>query len=72
MKEEKVSMREEFIKIYRIKDPNAKVWKIRTSILGNCIQQSDLGELIATPEEITLKDNLKILTKKTVRPQDKD
>ena len=28
-------MREEFIKIDRIKDPNAKVWKIRTSNLGD-------------------------------------
>ena len=63
-------MREEFMKIYGIKDSNTRVWKMRQSILGNkhkapkpaCIQHPELGELVATPEETK--------TKNTVTPQD--
>ena len=75
-------MRDEFIKIRRIKDPNAWVWKMKTSILGprhkapelTCIRHPDSGELVATPEgikKVTLNHNMKILTKNTVRPEDK-
>ena len=74
IKEKRTSMREEFMRLNGIKDPNANIWKMRTSILGDrhkapdpvCIKHPDTGELINSPEEIkkvTLNHNIKILTK---------
>ena len=34
IKEEKVSVKDEFIKTQGIKDPNARVWKMKINILG--------------------------------------
>ena len=45
----KTPMRDEFSKLNRIKDPNAKILKIRTSVLGpkapepTCIRHPDTG-----------------------------
>ena len=60
--EKNATLKEEHKKLNNIKDPNAKIWKIRTSILGpkhkapepepTCIRHQDTGELVARPEEI--------------------
>ena len=34
IKQEKTSLREEFTKLNGIKDPNAKIWKISSSVRG--------------------------------------
>ena len=77
--EENAALKAEYIELNKIKDPNAKIWKIRSSVLGpkhkalepTCINQPVTGELIANPEDIkrvSLEHNLQILKKK--RPQD--
>ena len=53
-------MRDEFIKLTSIKDPNAKIWNTRTSVLGprhkapelTSIRHPDKGVLVSRPEEI--------------------
>ena len=83
IKEENDTLKAEYQKLDKVKDPTAKIWKIRTSILGpkhkvpepTCISHHTTGELIDTPEEIkkvSLEHNLKILTKNPARPQDKE
>ena len=83
IKEENSTLKEEYKKLNKVEDPNAKIWKIRTSVLRSndkapeptCIRHSDTGELVARPEEIkivSLEHNLKILTKNATRPQDKE
>ena len=75
IKEENATLKAEFIKLNKITDPNAKIWKIRSSILGpkhkaqehTCLNHPATGELIANPEEIkrvSLEHNLQILHKK--------
>ena len=72
IKEENATIRAEYVELNKIKDPNAKIWKIRSSILGpkhkaqepTCINHPVTGELVANPEEIkrvTLERNLQIL-----------
>ena len=79
IKEEKATLISEFIKLNKIKDPNAKIWKIRSSILGpkhkaqepTCINPPATGELIANPEDIkrvSLEHNLQILKTNKARP----
>ena len=79
IKEENDTLKAEYQKVCKIKDPTTK---IRTSVLGpkhkapdpTCISHPTTGELIATPEEIkkvSLEHNLEILTKNPARPQDK-
>ena len=74
-KEENAIIRAEYVELNKIKDPNAKIWKIRSSILGpkhkaqepTCINHPATGELVANPEEIkrvTLEHNLQILKNK--------
>ena len=76
IKEENATLRAEYVALNKIKDPNAKIWKIRASIIGpknkaqepTCINHPNTGELVSNPEEIkrvTLEHNLKIFNKKT-------
>ena len=56
IKEENSTLKEE----YKIKDPNTKIWKIRTSVQGSkhkapepmCIRHPDTGELVARPKDL--------------------
>ena len=34
IKEENVTLKTEYVALNKIKDPNAKIWKIRSSVLG--------------------------------------
>ena len=83
IKEENATLRAEYVALNKIKDPNAKIWKIRASIVGPknkaqepiCINHPNTGELVSNPEEIkrvTLEHNLKILKKNQARPEDKE
>ena len=74
IKEENATIKAEFVKLNKIKDPNAKIWKIRSSILGpkhkaqepTCINHPATGELITYSEEIkreSVKHNLQIFKK---------
>ena len=76
-------MRAEYIELNKLPDANAKIWKLRRSILGpkhkpqvpTCINHPNTGEIISDPEEIkrvTLEHNIKILTKNKARPEDKE
>ena len=76
IKEENATLKAEYIELNKIKDPNAKIWKIRSSVLGpkhkaqepTCINHPATGELIANPEDIkrvSLEHNLQILKKKS-------
>ena len=80
IKEENAIIKAEYVELDKIKDPNAKIWKIRSSILGpkhkaqepTCINHPTTGELVANPEEIKrvkLEQNLKIkkINKKKLR-----
>ena len=75
IKEENATLKAEYIELNKIKDPNAKIWKIRASVLGpkhkaqepTCINHPATGELIANPEDIkrvSLEHNLQIFKKK--------
>ena len=63
IKEENDTLKAEYRKLIKIKDPTAKIWKIRTGVLGpkhkapepTCISHPTTEELIATPEEIFKK-----------------
>ena len=83
IEEENATLKEEYSKLNKIKDHNANIWKIRTSLLSpkhkapepTCIRHPDTGELVARPKELTkvsLENNFKILTKNAARPQDKE
>ena len=72
IKEKNAIIRAEYVELNKIKDPNPKIWKIRSSILGpkhkaqepTYINHPAKGELVANPEEIkrvTLEHNLQIL-----------
>ena len=60
IKEESDTLKEEYKKLSQIKDPTAKIWKIRTGVLGSkhkapeptCISHPTTGKLVVTPEEI--------------------
>ena len=60
IKEENDTLKAEYQKLNKVKDPSAKIWKIRTRLLGpkhkapetTCISHPDTGELIARPEDI--------------------
>ena len=83
IKEENETLKTEYIELNKVKDTTAKIWKFRTSVLGpkhkaqepTCISHPVTGELVANPEDIkkvSLEHNLKILTKNTAQPQDKE
>ena len=83
IKEENATLKAEYIELTKIKDPTAKIWKIRTSVLGpknknqepTCINHPATGELITNPEDIkkiSLEHNLQILKKNKARPEDKE
>ena len=69
IKDEKTSLREEFKKLNGIKDPNAKIWKIRTSVLGpkhktpepTCIRHPDTGETILLDVSLDLISTSSVL-----------
>ena len=60
IKEENATLKAEYVALTKIKDPNAKIWKIRSSVLGpkhkaqepTCINHPVTGELVANPEDI--------------------
>ena len=60
IEEKNDTLKEEYKKLSKIKDPIAKIWKIRKGVLGSkhkapeptCISHPTTGELVATPEEI--------------------
>ena len=83
VKEDNDNLRAEYIALNKVTDPNAKIWKLRSSILGpknkpqvpTCINHPNTGEIITNPDEIkrvTLEHNIKILTKNQARPEDKE
>ena len=59
IKKENDTLKKKYKKLNTIKDPYAKIWQIRTSVLGSkhkapeptCIRYPTTGELVATPEE---------------------
>ena len=76
-------LRAEYVELNKLPDANAKIWKLRRSILGpkhkpqvpTCINHPNTGEIISDPEEIkrvTLEHNIKILTKNKARPEEKE
>ena len=80
IKEKNDTLKAEYVALNKVKDPNAKIWKIRTSVLGpkhkaqepTCINHPVTGELVANPEDIkrvSLEHNLQIFFKKRPGPR---